>query len=161
MLIIISPSKTQDFETEPLFVKGVVSAFNTDTEKLSQVMKKYSSEDLMKMMKISSKLADLNFDRFQGWNKKFLKEDQCCNSTELKYSFKPAIFAFKGDVYHGFNLKNYSKEDFAYVENNLRIISGFYGLMTPATYLKPYRLEMGVKVSFMIGGRQYKNLYDF
>jgi len=156
MIIIVSPSKTQDFKTASIIKKGVVSNFNNETKKLSKVMKSFSAEELGKIMKISAKLAELNFERFQNWNGSFLKE-----KSKNGYNFKPCIYAFKGDVYRGFDLENYSEKDFKYAEKKLRIISGFYGLMTPLTYLKPYRLEMGTKIMFKIGKREYKNLYDF
>lgn len=157
MLILLSPSKTQDFQTPPIIKGGVVSLFNNETKNLSKIMKNYSSQELGKMMKVSDNLAELNFDRFQKWNSSFKKE----RGVDEGYNFKPSIFAFKGDVYHGFDLENYSKSDFNYAERHLRIVSGFYGLMTPMTYLKPYRLEMGTRVSFTVGNKEYKNLYDF
>ena len=153
---MISPSKTQDFRAAPGIENGVVSEFNNETKKLAKVMKDFSASELSKMMKISENLAVLNYGRFQKWNGSFSK-----NMKKGEYNFKPCIFAFKGDVYHGFDLENYSKNDFKYAEKNLRIISGFYGLVTPMTFLKPYRLEMGTKISFEVSGKKYKNLYDF
>lgn len=74
MQIIISPSKTQDFRRDfsNEFLGGKISEadfsisfFNEETKKLSKIMKKFSVKDLEKMMNISSKLAELNFERFQ------------------------------------------------------------------------------------------------
>jgi cytoplasmic iron level regulating protein YaaA (DUF328/UPF0246 family) len=48
-----------------------------------------------------------------------------------------------------------------FAEKSLGIISGFYGLLSPLNFLKPYRLEMGTKISFKIGKNSYKNLYEF
>ena len=43
------------------------------------------------------------------------------------------------------------------LQNTLRILSGLYGILKPFDNIKPYRLEMGTKIS--IKGK--KNLYDF
>jgi cytoplasmic iron level regulating protein YaaA (DUF328/UPF0246 family) len=109
-----------------------VSEFNEDTKKISKIMKKFSKKDLEKMMKISEKSGELNFGRFQKWsenfsvrkkielfeNKKvFLQEagldakgpTQPLNKpgfVRKEFNFSPAIFAFTGDVYRGFDLEN-------------------------------------------------------
>ena len=46
---------------------------------------------------------------------------------------------------------------YEYVQEHLRILSGFYGVLKPMDGVVPYRLEMQAKVSF----DDYKNLYDF
>ena len=167
MFIIISPSKTQDFSKD--FSKEIsggkiseadfsTSVFNSETKKIAKITKNISVKDLEKIMNISSKLAKLNFERFQKWNGVF--NDRKKKKTEY-FNFSPAIFAFKGDVYLGFDLEDWNKKDFDYAEKNLKIISGFYGILTPLNFLKPYRLEMSTKVSLKIGKSIYKNLYDF
>lgn len=164
MQIIISPSKTQDFTrdfSEKLNGKigdFSVSEFNKETKKLAKLFKKFSQKDLEKMMKISPKLAELNFERFAKWNGSFSNRKK---DKKGEFNFSPAIFAFLGDVYRGFDLENWNKKDFDYAQKNLKIISGFYGVLEPLNFLKPYRLEMGTKISFKIGKREYKNLYEF
>lgn len=147
MLILLSPSKTQDFENKPLITESKISRFLQETTKLSKVMKNFSATDLSKLMKVSEKIAKLNFDRFQSWNADFSQSE----------NEKQAIFAFKGDVYRGFDLENWTPEDYNFAESSLRIISGFYGIITPQTLIKPYRLEMGTRLKF----GKYKNLYEF
>ena len=44
-----------------------------------------------------------------------------------------------------------------YVQEHLRILSGFYGVVKPMDGVVPYRLEMQAKAA--VGG--HKNLYDF
>lgn len=147
MLILLSPSKTQDFENKPLITESKIPRFLPETTKLSKVMKEFSANDLSKLMKVSEKISELNFKRFQNWNAYFLQSENA----------KQAIFAFKGDVYRGFDLDNWTMADYNFAENSLRIISGFYGLLTPQTLIKPYRLEMGTRLKF----GKYKNLYEF
>nr|MBF0222405.1 peroxide stress protein YaaA [Desulfobulbaceae bacterium] len=68
-------------------------------------------------MKISPKLAALNFKRFQEFKETF----------DLTTA-KQALLAFKGDVYRGITAETYSKTDFDFAQGHLRIISGLYGI---------------------------------
>lgn len=156
MYVIISPSKTQDFERELTLPEGVaelsvVSEWNEQTKELSKVMKNFSADELGVMMKISPKLAELNFNRFQKWDGKYGNEN----------FYKPAIVAFLGDVYKGFGLDSWRIKDCEYANSHLGIISGFYGLINPLNYIQPYRLEMGTRITFSSEGIEYKNLYEF
>jgi cytoplasmic iron level regulating protein YaaA (DUF328/UPF0246 family) len=111
-------------------------------------LKKFSISDLEKLMGISKKLAELNFTRFQNFEKKF----------DLKNS-RQALLAFDGDVYAGIEKNNFSEKDFTFAQNHIRILSGLYGLLRPLDLIQPYRLEMGTdfkKCKFLS-----KNLYEF
>ena len=70
---------------------------------------------------------------------------------------KQAIFAFNGDVYDGIDANTISTSNHEKLQSSLRILSGLYGILKPFDKIKPYRLEMGTKIS--IDGS--KNLYDF
>jgi hypothetical protein len=50
-----------------------------------------------------------------------------------------------------------SLEDLDFAQNNLRMISGLYGVLRPLDLIQPYRLEMGTK----LGSNNGNNLYDF
>ncbi len=160
MYTIISPSKTQDFSRN--FPKGEnlasVSQYNRQTKQLAKMMKKLSAVEIENVMHVSEKLGQLNHGRFQKWNGTYKERKRGCDGG---YNFSPAIYAFMGDVYRGFNLDMYGKHDYSFAQNHLGIISGFYGLLTPLTHMQPYRLEMGTKMSFTIGKKEYKNLYAF
>lgn len=69
---------------------------------------------------------------------------------------KPAIFAFTGDVYKGFDVQSLNDKDLNYAQNHLRILSGLYGILRPLDLIQAYRLEMGTK--FSLGKNQ--DLYD-
>ena len=97
-------------------------------------------------MKTSEKISELNYQRFKNWNAKF----------DLNNS-KQSIFVFKGDVYIGLDTNTLSEEDLKFSQQNLRILSGLYGILRPLDLMMPYRLEMGAKLKNKIG----KNLYDF
>ena len=99
---------------------------------MANVASKLSKSELKQLMSISDKLADLNFQRFQGFQN---------NPTEI--STKAAAFAFNGDTYIGLNIMEFSKLDLDFSQKHLRILSGLYGLLRPLDLIQPYRLEMG------------------
>ena len=62
-----------------------------------------------------------------------------------------------GYVYKGIKANEFSADQMKFAQNNLRIISGLYGLLKPLDRILPYRLEMGTKLTNSIGD----NLYEF
>lgn len=97
-------------------------------------------------MNISPKLAALNHDRFQRFQLPFTPDNS-----------RQALLAFKGDVYQGIQVNDYTDPDIRFAQDHLRILSGLYGLLRPLDLIQPYRLEMGTRVS----GSWGKNLYAF
>lgn len=147
MKIVISPAKSLDFEsslptkmfTEYGFVKQSVS--------IDKVLKKKKPKQLMELMSISDKLADLNWQR-----------NQVRNVTEITpENSRQAVYAFNGEVYVGLDAYTLSEDKINNLQDKLRILSGLYGLLKPLDLIQPYRLEMGTKLP--IG--KNKNLYEF
>ena len=98
------------------------------------------------MMKISEKLADLNWKRNNSFKLPFNKENA-----------RPSIFTFNGDVYSGLDAFSLSTEKISRSQDSVRILSGLYGVLRPLDLIQAYRLEMGTKLS--VNGSS--NLYDF
>lgn len=98
------------------------------------------------MMKVSEAIADLNVKRYKAFRDEFTADNS-----------KEAIFAFKGDVYLGFDAESMTKTQIKYAQKRIRILSGLYGLLKPLDLMQAYRLEMGTKLST----RRGKNLYEF
>ena len=69
-----------------------------------------------------------------------------------------AILAFTGDAYRGLDAKSFTKKDFDFAQENLRILSGLYGVLKPLDLIQPYRLEMGSKLKI---SAKEKNLYSY
>lgn len=146
MIIVISPAKSL-YEKCPVQLEYYTQAdFLPEAEKVVSVLKKKKPEQLSKLMSISPKLAELNFQRFQEWELPFTPE----NSWQ-------AVLMFNGDVYQGLNAETFSTEEFETTGKTLRILSGVYGLLKPLDLIQPYRLEMGTSVSIA----RKKNLYEF
>lgn len=146
MLIVVSPAKTLDYETPPKTKTFTLPDYLEDSAELIHRMREFSALDIAELMKVSTKIAELNFDRYEAWNKKFTEKNA-----------KQAVLAFKGDVYTGLDAESFSAKDFKFAQSHLRILSGLYGMLRPLDLMKPYRLEMGTKLSNERG----KNLYEF
>lgn len=146
MLMILSPAKTLDFETPPAAAGHSLPAFLDQSEILIKILRGYTPEGLAQLMGISPGLAELNHRRFACWSRPF--------STE---NAKPAVLAFKGDVYEGLQADDFSDTAFQFSQNHLRILSGLYGLLRPLDLIQAYRLEMGTRVPTKRG----KDLYRF
>ena len=130
MLAVISPAKTLDFKRPlpPLAVSE--PRFGAEAEALADAAAKLSKKKLAALMHISDALAELNVARFRGF------PDQPA---------RPAIYAFAGDVYAGFEVRSLDEEAVLFAQDHLRILSGLYGLLRPLDAIRPYRLEMGTR----------------
>jgi len=146
MLIVISPAKTLDFENARMVSEQSKPDYIKQAKTLVGILKKQSSEDLMKLMSISDKLAALNHLRFKQWLPEPINDNG-----------KQALCAFKGEVYTGLNVDDWEDKNFSFAQQHLRILSGLYGILRPLDKISPYRLEMGTKLENNKG----KNLYDF
>ncbi|HHJ34736.1 MAG TPA: peroxide stress protein YaaA [Gammaproteobacteria bacterium] len=146
MLITLSPSKGQDFDTPGLSKKYSKPVDLNDSELLIKELRKIKRKKLQQMMVISENIATLNVDRYKTFKTPFTTKNA-----------KQAIFAFKGDVYSGLDLEAYAEDDYAYAQDHLRILSGLYGCLRPLDLIQPYRLEMKTRLKNERGD----NLYQF
>ena len=146
MIIIISPSKTLDFEKPITNQSHTLPEFVKEASILIKPLRKLSVDQLINLMGISPKLAQLNQERFYLWRPEFTPE-----------SSRQALYAFRGDVYTGLDADSLSPSDIDAAQKQLRILSGLYGLLRPLDLIRPYRLEMGIQLS--VGRNQ--NLYEF
>lgn len=148
MKIIISPAKSLDFETQLPLTTHTKPAFIKQSKEINSVLKTLKPADLSNLMSISDNLADLNWQRNKARKYKL---------TELNTTVRQAVFAFNGDVYTGLNAYTLSEKEINYLQNNLNILSGLYGLLKPLDAIEAYRLEMGIKLPI----DDKKDLYDF
>ncbi|AWM14799.1 peroxide stress protein YaaA [Flavobacterium sediminis] len=146
MKIVISPAKSLDFETAIPTQEFTESQFLDKANSIQKVLKKKKPKDLMELMHISEKLADLNWQRNQEWQLPFTLENA-----------RQAVYAFNGDVYVGLDAYSIPVEKLPVLQDKLRILSGLYGVLKPLDLIQPYRLEMGT--SLAVGTK--KNLYEF
>jgi uncharacterized protein len=146
MLIVLSPSKTLDFESSSPTKKFTQPELIEDSKILMATLKKLKKDDVAKLMGLSDNLAILNYERFQTWKTPFNDKNA-----------KVAMFAFKGDVYEGLAADDFKEMDCTFAQKHLCILSGLYGVLRALDLIQPYRLEMGTALTTDAG----KTLYDF
>ena len=120
--------------------------FGKEATLLIKDLKKLKSIEVQSLMNVSATIAELNTDRFNKWSLPFSLENA-----------KPAIHAFKGDVYTGMDASSLTEDELNFAQESLSILSGLYGLLRPFDLMQAYRLEMGTKFATKRG----KNLYEF
>ena len=131
MIALLSPAKTLDYETPlPGFAKPGRPHFGGEADALAKGAARLSRKKLSALMHISPKLAALNADRFRAF----------AAAPE-----RPALYAFAGDVYTGFEAHTLDEPALAFAQDHVRILSGLYGLLRPLDAIRPYRLEMGTR----------------
>ncbi len=146
MLVIISPAKTLDYITPSATTDYSLPMFVSDSAELIDQLKQLNPQEISNLMKISEKLANINFSRYLSWD-----------SEPTLDNAKQAVLAFKGDVYSGLDVESLSSKELNWTQNHVRILSGLYGLLRPLDLMQPYRLEMGTNFKTNRG----KDLYEF
>jgi hypothetical protein len=146
MKIIISPAKKLDTSIKVQNTK-MNTSFLGESKKLIEILKGKSISELKDLMGLSDNLAQLNWQRFQYWD------------IENRNTYK-ALELFNGAVYEGLNAKTFNKSDNDFAQNNLRILSGLYGILKPNDLILPYRLEMGTKLKTIKGNNLYRFWLD-
>lgn len=144
MLIVLSPAKAMNFAAAPQAAPLSAPQLADQTAELVKTAKPLTVRDLKKLMSISDSLAKLNRERFQAFDP--TQEDGL-----------QAAFAFNGDVYLGLRARELDNKALAWAQDHIRILSGLYGVLRPLDAIKPYRLEMGVRLKT----RRGPTLYDF
>jgi cytoplasmic iron level regulating protein YaaA (DUF328/UPF0246 family) len=145
MLTVISPAKKLDYSSTVEPQAHTQPELLSHAKELLKGLKTLSPQDVCALMGLSDKLGALNYERFQEWRTPFNQKNA-----------RQALLAFKGDVYQGLDAQSMSAGELAWAQDNLRILSGLYGLLRPLDLMQPYRLEMGTKYSNARGNDLYK-----
>lgn len=142
MIVIISPAKKMNVDTDNLAWKDL-PMFLESTEELSSRMQNMSYDELKKLWKCNDQIASLNMDRLQH--------------MDLRDRLTPAILSYEGIQYQYMAPRVFTDRELEYVQEHLRILSGFYGVLKPFDGVIPYRLEMQAKLKT----RDAKDLYSY
>lgn len=142
MKIIISPAKKMNVNTDFLPVSGL-PRFLEDTRVLCNAVKSLHYSDAKALWACNDKLAELNFKRFAD--------------MDLERNLTPAVVSYEGLQYQHMAPMVFTDEGMKYIDSHLRILSGFYGVLSPFDGVTPYRLEMQAKLP--VSGK--KDLYEF
>ena len=142
MKIIISPAKKMRVDNDT-FVPLSKPAFLDKTEKIKEALTKMELPALQKLWECNDEIAELNFNRLRNMN--------------LERNLTPAVFAYDGLQYQHIAPNVLDEEALDYLQKNLKILSGFYGILRAFDGVVPYRLEMQARLAC----DGYKNLYAF
>ena len=142
MRIIISPAKQMRIDTDT-FACTEVPVFMNRTEKLMYWIRNLSYDQQKELWNCNDKIAGENSERYAH--------------MDLRKNLTPAILSFDGIQYTYMAPAVFEYGQYEYIQEHLRILSGFYGVLKPMDGVVPYRLEMQARI-FMDG---YQNLYDY
>lgn len=143
MLIILSPAKTMDMSGTTNIPEGTKPEYGKEAGYLASEMKRYTVAELKKLLKVSDKIATINYERYQQFDSPLTP----C---------KPALLAYNGSVFKAIQASTFSAGDFSYAQDRIRIISTLYGLVRPLDLIKAYRIAFYLKL-----GNQPSNLYNY
>ena len=142
MKIILSPAKKMITDTDSIEPVALPEFVDKTTELLSWLKDK-SKEELKAIWKCNDKIAEQNFYRLEN--------------MDLYHILTPAVLSYEGIAFQYMAPSVFENRQFEYIQNHLRILSAFYGVLKPMDGVTPYRLEMQAKVE--IGDA--KNLYEY
>lgn len=142
MKIILSPAKKMNVNLDILEYNRLPE-FLEQTEEILIWLKSKTHEELQKLWGCNDKIAKQNFERLAHMN--------------LRKQLTPAVLSYEGIAYQYMAPAVFEGDHFDYIQDHLRILSAFYGVLRPLDGVTPYRLEMQAKAS--IGGQ--KDLYAF
>lgn len=136
MKIIISPSKTKKINNLPVELKNISiqeNDFYTEilypkiTNKIIERIKMFSVEEIEKKFKLKKDKAEKLLEFYQNY-----ENEKSGN----------ALASYTGVAYKSIGIDTFDIEDFEYLESHLVILSALYGILTPYTNIKEYRLDM-------------------
>ena len=142
MRIIISPAKKMKIDTDSFPCRDL-PAFLSGTEQILSRLRGMSPAQLKALWKCNDQIAQLNVQRLRD--------------MDLRSNLTPAIIAYEGIQYRYMAPGVFTDRELSYVQEHLRILSGFYGILRPFDGVTPYRLEMQAKLP--VGNA--KDLYAF
>lgn len=131
MKMIISPAKKMRVDTDSLPYQDLPQ-FLPKTEELCRILQSMSDTELKNLWKCNDQIAQLNIRRLQY--------------MDLHNRLTPAVLAYEGIQYQYMAPGVFTEQAFDYVQEHLRILSGFYGILKPFDGVTPYRLEMRAKL---------------
>ncbi|GGF96111.1 hypothetical protein GCM10010912_46290 [Paenibacillus albidus] len=142
MRIIISPAKKMKTDMDFLDCRQMPQ-FISESETLLALLQKLNYEEAKALWKCNDAIATLNVERIRD--------------MELTRNLTPALFSYEGIQYQYMAPGVLPMEELEYLQQHLRILSGFYGVVRPFDGVVPYRLEMQAK----LGGPGFSSLYSF
>lgn len=125
----------------------------TKARQVMNYLRSLPASDIMEWMKVNSKIANQNYERFLLWNQDQVVER--CDAPNMK--LREAIWSFTGEVFHGLDADSLTEDRYDSAEAHFRILSALYGALSPFDLIMEYRLDMGLSFK----NRELSNIKSF
>lgn len=133
MIILLSCAKTMSFSSKVKAPLQTEPRFKEEAAEIALQMSQCSVDELERLLHVNSKMALENYKRFQEFHSDSVPELQ-------------ALLAYTGIVFKRLGPLDFTKDDFLYAQDHLRLTSFCYGLLRPLDMIRPYRLEGDVRL---------------
>lgn len=151
--MILSPAKKMNEDMEAYEAAGLPVLIR-QTEEILGWLRSKSYEELKELWNCNDKIAKQSFERLNG--------------MDLYKNLTPAILSYEGIAFQYMAPSVFEERQLAYIQEHLRILSAFYGVLKPLDGVRPYRLEMQAKAGILgskdlygfWGGRLYQETRD-
>lgn len=130
MKIIISPAKKMTSKT--VLPWEELPAFIDRSDLLLARLRELSFDECKALWGCSQRLAKTNYERLR--------------TMDLRGDLVPALLSYVGIQYQYMGATVLDDGSYDYLQEHLRILSGFYGVLRPFDGVTPYRLEMQAKL---------------
>ncbi len=147
VIVLLSPSKTQDFEIEadlPSGVHGSKPRLLPNARLLMDSLRQLSDRERLRCLGVPSGRANAVAEALASWS-----------GTGI--NGRPAAFAYTGETYRGLAIRSFEKHALDSASERLRILSALYGVLAPLDVIERYRLDFGC--SLHVNGS--RSLYQF
>lgn len=141
MKIILSPAKKMNTDTDTLEYRALPMYLDQADQILAWLKTKTYAE-LKTLWGCNENIARQNLERLKH--------------MDLRRHLTPAILSYEGIAYQYMAPAVFETAHIRYVQEHLRILSAFYGVLRPLDGVTPYRLEMQAKAA--VGSS--RNLYE-
>lgn len=146
MIVLLSPSKRMRHTIDVVVKPLNFPMFLDKSNEIIEILRTYNVKELAQLMNVSLSIAQQAFQMYAMWNKMHGYDNTL-----------PAICAYSGDVYDGFNVLTIKSEQWEYIHHHIYILSGLYGILRGMDGIMPYRLEVGLQWST----EKFENLYEY
>ena len=147
MLVLLSPSKTQEFGIDRARPDGADTTsprLLKDARQVMEALRSLSRDERLRRLRVSATLEESFEKEIASWSGSGRKG-------------VPAAFAYTGETYRGLAIRSLSSADLASAQRHIRILSALYGMLRPLDRIEPYRLDYGCSLQV----DNARSLYDF
>jgi cytoplasmic iron level regulating protein YaaA (DUF328/UPF0246 family) len=133
MIIVISPSKSINFQEGAMRAGATTPRFEADADYLMSLLSAFRAGEIAEKEKVSIRIALAAYE--------FIQTFPLSSSVR-----EEAVFAYSGNVYDKLNVAGLEDDSLQYLQNHLCIFSALYGVLRPLDRIKPYRLDMSSRL---------------